>query len=73
MRFPRNSSKQPVQKCDSDFSADPVKALTTAGDKPLLLSQIIVFQADRRSAGHPCTYANMQYTALNRWKKILRF
>jgi hypothetical protein len=71
MRFPENSCKQPVQKCDSEPRHAPAGALATASDKPLLINQIIAFQADRGRAGHPRTYANMQHAALDPWKKNL--
>jgi len=60
-----------VQKCDPGLCTAPAAALTTAGDKPLFINVIIVFQANSRRSGRPGTYAEMQYTPLNRHEKCL--
>jgi hypothetical protein len=74
---PRGCASLKIHKNNQCKNATQISAPTLSKLLPpqvislYLLSQIIVFQADRRSAGHPSTYANMQYTALNRWKKNL--
>jgi hypothetical protein len=71
MRLLENSQRHPLQKCDLYLCAAPTVAFATAADKHLLIKVIFALQADRRRSGRPCTYANMQYTPLNRCKKCL--